>query len=328
MSPIIPILNFLNHPILWRFTGFISSIIGLLCYALSSSFKHLFGEWNLLKIFLYVTLSFITCIIVLLAKKWQLSKSLILKAHVGFLILMLTSVYSFFYDKSVNGKSDVLGLISCVAFALMSLSLSRQIDLGFEVDLLNFFLGCVTVQLMNFNLMLASIGGVFCYFVIVLRASLESQQRIKDVGATVSDHVEIEIEGVEIRGEHRSNSEYKNQHQELPSLRKRHFVTSAPEEVHPRNSLAAYVEFVDAAKRIRAAYREHTEEEIKEFNFFNQEAEARKRVAAIMIQHAFHNYKARKMTQAATRIQRTFRARKLRKIYLSANSLTRYSIRS
>lgn len=221
MSPIIPILNFLNHPILWRFTGFISSIIGLLCYALSSSFKHLFGEWNLLKIFLYVTLSFITCIIVLLAKKWQLSKSLILKAHVGFLILMLTSVYSFFYDKSVNGKSDVLGLISCVAFALMSLSLSRQIDLGFEVDLLNFFLGCVTVQLMNFNLMLASIGGVFCYFVIVLRASLESQQRIKDVGATVSDHVEIEIEGVEIRGEHRSNSEYKNQHQELPSLRKR-----------------------------------------------------------------------------------------------------------
>lgn len=105
-------------------------------------------------------------------------------------------------------------------------------------------------------------------------------------------------------------------------------MTSAPEEVHPRNSLAAYVEFVDAAKRIRAAYREHTEEEIKEFNFFNQEAEARKRVAAIMIQHAFHNYKARKMTQAATRIQRTFRARKLRKIYLSANSLTRYSIRS
>lgn len=94
----------------------------------------------------------------------------------------------------------------------------------------------------------------------------------------------------------------------------RHLVTSAPDEVHPRNSFAAYVEFVDAAQRIRAAFREHTEKEIKEFKFFNQEAEARKRVAAIKIQHAFHNYnKARKMTEAATRIQRTFRARKSNK---------------
>ncbi|KAE9615120.1 putative transcription factor WRKY family [Lupinus albus] len=38
---------------LWRIVGFISSFIGLLCYALSSSFKHLFGEWNLLKIIVY-----------------------------------------------------------------------------------------------------------------------------------------------------------------------------------------------------------------------------------------------------------------------------------
>jgi len=68
----------------------------------------------------------------LLAKKFQLS--LILKAHVAFLVLMLTSVYSYFYDKKVNGKSDVLGLISCAAFLLMSLSLYKQIDLGFEVD--------------------------------------------------------------------------------------------------------------------------------------------------------------------------------------------------
>jgi len=83
--------------------------------------------------------------------------------------------------------------------------------------------------------------------------------------------------------------------------------------VDPRNSLAAYVEFVDAAQRIRAAFREHTEKEIKEFKFFNQEAEARKRVAAIKIQHAFHNYKVRKMTEAATRIQRTFRAKKSHK---------------
>jgi len=214
MIQINQILSFLNHPLLWRLTGFISSIIGLLCYASSSSFKHLFGDWNLLKIFLYGIVSFITCCTVLLAKKFQLSRSLILKAHVGFLALMLTSIYSFFYDKEMTGKSDILGLISCAAFALMSLSLSRQIDIGFEVDLLNFFLGCLTVQLMSFNLMLASIGGVFCYFVFVLRSSLDLvQQGNESVDVTVTDHVAIEIESVEIRANH--------DQQELASLRKR-----------------------------------------------------------------------------------------------------------
>ncbi|CAK8539575.1 unnamed protein product [Lathyrus sativus] len=306
MISIIPVNSFLNHPLLWRFTGFISSIIGLLCYALSSSFKHLFGEWNLPKIFVYVIVSFITCSVVLLAKKFQLSRSVILKAHIAFLVIMLTSVYSFFNDKNVNGKSDVLGLISCVAFAFMSLSLSRQIDIGFEVDLLNFFLGCLTVQLMNFNLMFAFIGGVFCYFVIVLRASLDSQQEgVGTVDATVSDHVAIEIDGAA--------------NQELTSLRKRHLVTCARDEMHPRKSLAAYDEFVDVAQRIRAAFREHTEKEIKEFQFFSQENEARKRVAAIKIQRAFHNYKARKKTKAAIRIQRTFRAGNVGKILTSSN---------
>lgn len=221
---IIPILSLLKQPILWRFIGFISSIIGLLCYALSSSFKHLFGEWNSLKIFLYTLVSLITCSIVLLVKKWKLSKSLMLKAHVGFLVLMLTSVYSFFYDKAVNGKSDVLGLISCAAFALMSFSLSRQIDLGFEVDLLNFFLGCLTVQLMNVNLMLGSVGGVFCYMFIVLRSSLEAQIGIgigNGGGVNASDHVAIEIDAMEIRADDDANSEDNNHHPELPSLRKR-----------------------------------------------------------------------------------------------------------
>ena len=58
----------------------------------------------------------------------------------------------------------------------------------------------------------------------------------------------------------------------------RHLVTSAPNKVHRRNCLAAYMEFVDAAQRIRATFREHAEKEIKEFKLFNQGAEARKRV--------------------------------------------------
>lgn len=142
-----------------------------------------------------------------------------LKAHVGFMVLMLTSVYSFFYDKAVKEKPDALGLVSCAAFALVSFSLSRQIDLGFEVDPLNFFLGCLTVQLMKINLLLASLGGVLCYFLIVLRSSLDSQQVVGTVGATSSDHVAIEIERVpETRAGHGNNSENDNNH---TSLRKR-----------------------------------------------------------------------------------------------------------
>jgi len=65
---------------------------------------------------------------------------------------------------------------------------------------------------MNFNLMSASTtGGVFCCF--VLRSCLDLQHRIGSVDATVTDHVAIEIESVEIRADH--------DHQELASLRKR-----------------------------------------------------------------------------------------------------------
>ncbi|KAJ1437560.1 IQ motif, EF-hand binding site [Sesbania bispinosa] len=260
------------------------------------------------------------CSFVLLAKKWQLSRSLMLKAHVGFLVLMLTSVYSFFYDKEVNGNSDVLGLISCAAFALMSFSLSRQIDLGFEVDLLNFFLGCLTVQLMKINLMLAFLGAVLCYFLIILRSSLDSQHDIGNVGANATHHVAIEIDtasSLEVGADHGNDSElqseFNNHCQELPLLRKRHFVTTVPNEMYLRNTLASYRTTSNAATHIQAEFREHTLKEIKEFQFSNPEAEARKIVAAMKIQHAFRNYKTRKMTEAATRIQRNFRKWKISK---------------
>ncbi|RDY07257.1 Calmodulin-binding transcription activator 5, partial [Mucuna pruriens] len=314
MTPPIPILSLMKQPLLWRCIGFLSSITGLLSYALSSSFKHLFGEWNLLKIILYGVWSIIMCSVVLLAKKWKLSRSLTLKARVGFLVLMLTSVYSFFYDKAVNGKPDVLGLISCASFAFMSFSLSRQIDLGFEVDLLNFFLGCLMVQLMKINLMLASIGGVFSYFLIILRSSLDSQQEI----ATATNHVAIEIDiansletGANIGTNNAFQSEYNNIHRrELPSLRKRHFVTTVPDKVYLKN---ANRRSADDAMCIQAEFREHILKELTEFQFSDPEAEARKIVAAMKIQHAFRNYKTRKMAVAATRIQHTFRARKIRK---------------
>ena len=229
MIPPVPIPSLLKKPQLWRFMGFVSSVIGLICYALSSPFKHIFGEWKFWKILLYSLASFIICIMVLYAKKWRLSRSFMLKAHVGFLVLMLTSVYSFFCDRGVNGKPDVLGLISCTAFAMMSFSLSRQIDMGFEVDLLNFFLGCLTIQLMKINLLLALVGAAFCYILIVLRSSLDSQQQHIGTSRTTNiDHVAIEIDAatrLQSVAEHDSNSGIQSEDRNVrplsQSLRKR-----------------------------------------------------------------------------------------------------------
>ncbi|KAJ1437535.1 Exocyst complex component Exo70 [Sesbania bispinosa] len=175
MSPMpIQILRWLMQPLVWRFVGFGSAAVGLLCYALSSSFNHLFGQWNLFKIFLYSVFSVIISLMILFAKIWQHSTSLRFKGHWAFLVLTITSVYSFFYDKIVNGKPDAYSLISCSAFAIMTLSLSRQTRCGFEVDLLYFFLGCLNVQLMKIKLPLAILGAGFSYFLIILRSYFSS----------------------------------------------------------------------------------------------------------------------------------------------------------
>ncbi|KAF7816181.1 exocyst complex component EXO70B1-like [Senna tora] len=195
----------LMQPLLWRVVGFTSSVVGLICYALSSSFTHLFGKWNLLKMLIYSVVSFIICSFMLFAKKWKVSRSLLVKAQFGFLVLMLTSLYSFFYDKAVNGKPDLFSFISCAAFSAMSLSLSRQTEFGFEVDLLNFFLGCLTLLLMKINLLLAFIGAAFSYSLFLLRSSLDSQMEIED--ARISDHVTLDIDSA-------NQTDYSNQSQQ------------------------------------------------------------------------------------------------------------------
>nr|XP_004490677.1 probable WRKY transcription factor 33 isoform X2 [Cicer arietinum] len=47
----------------WRILGFFSSIIGLISYALSSSFIHLFGEWNFIKIIIYAMINLMLSIV-------------------------------------------------------------------------------------------------------------------------------------------------------------------------------------------------------------------------------------------------------------------------
>jgi len=180
MPLIVQIRSWLIQTKVWRFVGFASAAVGLVCYALSSSFNHLFGNWNLLKVILYTLFSFIICLMILYANIRRNSRSLRFKAHTAFLVLTITSVYSFFFDKVVNGKPDAYSLISCAAFAIMSMSLSRQTQCGFEVDLLYFFLGCLIVQLMKIKLQLVIIGAGFSYSLIIIRSSFSSINTVEE----------------------------------------------------------------------------------------------------------------------------------------------------
>ncbi|XP_058758440.1 uncharacterized protein LOC131631688 [Vicia villosa] len=164
-----------RKPTIWRFVCFVSSIVGLLCFALSSSFNNLFGNWNFFKVFLYTIFSFIICLTILFANTCQTSSTSIgLKAHLVFSVFTITRIYSFFFDKA-NGKPDSYSLISCAAFAIMSLSLSKQTHFGFEVDLLYFFCGYLTLQLMKIKLFLVVVGVTFSYFLTILRFYLGNQ---------------------------------------------------------------------------------------------------------------------------------------------------------
>ncbi|MED6143900.1 hypothetical protein PIB30_010257 [Stylosanthes scabra] len=190
----IQIPRWLIHSEPWRFVGFTSSIVGLLCYALSTSFNFLFGKRNLLKMVIYIVFSFIICLATFFANVWQHSASLRFRAHMAFLVLTVTSVYSFFFDKAVNGKPDVFSLVLCAAFAIMSLSLSRQIHCGFEVDLLYFFLGVLIIQLMKIKLLLGTIGVCFSYFLVILRSSLDFQPENDDLQLEDQEAIAIRVD--------------------------------------------------------------------------------------------------------------------------------------
>ncbi|RHN56676.1 hypothetical protein MtrunA17_Chr5g0432011 [Medicago truncatula] len=78
----------------------------------------------------------------------------------------------------------------------MSFFLSRKIDLGFEFDLLDFFLQILTVELMKINLMLSIIATTFCYSPMILRLKFDSWNEIGTLRMEVDD-IAIEIDGVD-----------------------------------------------------------------------------------------------------------------------------------
>jgi len=163
-------LRWLKKPEVVRLVCLSSSVVGVICYALSSTFNHLLGNWSWWKMLLYIVFSFIICLAVFFSPARSSSTSLRLEAHLAFLVLIVTSVYSFLFDNAAaKGKPDAYSLISCAAFATMSLGLSNLTQLRFWIDLLYFFCGSLTVKLMKINLWLVIVGGGFSYCLLQLQ---------------------------------------------------------------------------------------------------------------------------------------------------------------
>ncbi|CAJ2653999.1 unnamed protein product [Trifolium pratense] len=90
------------------------------------------------------------------------------------------------------------------------------------------------------------------------------------------------------------------------------------EQLYLKDTLAAYRTAADAAARIQEAYRQHSLKlQTEAVEFSSPEAEARKIVAAMKIQHAFRNFETKKVMAAAARIQYRFRTWKIRRNFLN-----------
>ncbi|KAK7385588.1 hypothetical protein VNO78_31314 [Psophocarpus tetragonolobus] len=99
----------------WRFVGFVSSI-----YLESGPCSR-----YLFTVFLVSSSAFGLC----MQRVCQQSTSFRFKAHSAFLVLTITSVYSYFADKAVTGKPDAHSLISCAAFAIIETIVQRNLQL-------------------------------------------------------------------------------------------------------------------------------------------------------------------------------------------------------
>lgn len=146
----------------------------MLCYALSPSFNRLIGKWNAFKFFLYGVLSLAILTTILFAKQSSFSTQYVqLKTYMSFAVLMIISVYLFFYDIAVNGKPETLSIVSNAAFALVSLSLHKLIKFGFEIGVFSYFLGCFAIQLLiTINWMLIFVAIFFGCPLCVRHSSL------------------------------------------------------------------------------------------------------------------------------------------------------------
>jgi hypothetical protein len=154
----------------------------------------MYRKWNLWMIIPYTIFSSIICLIISLANKWRNSPSLWLKAHLVFLVLIITTVYSFFFDKLYE-KPDVYSLVSSACFAIMSLCLSKLSNFGFEVDLVYFFCGHLILQFMTIKMVLIIPGAFFSYSLVMLHFYLAATTETGNLGTQSQDLHSVFVQG-------------------------------------------------------------------------------------------------------------------------------------
>lgn len=108
-----------------------------------------------------------------------------LKTCTLFAVLMIISVYSFFYDRALNGKPDILSVVSNAAFSMVSLSLHKLTNFGFEICGFSYFLGCFTIQLLTINWILIFVAIIYGCLLFVIRSSLNSQPEVASEGIAI-----------------------------------------------------------------------------------------------------------------------------------------------
>ncbi|XP_054823284.1 uncharacterized protein LOC129321522 [Prosopis cineraria] len=160
------------YPNVWRFLGFGSSVLGFICFALGTPFQKLFGQWNLLKIVVYSIASLMFSILMLFVRdiEQRFPRVFRMKTLVSCSVLLLTSLYSYYDDRSKqgegegNGYQSIVSLICFGSFTLTCKSLSRQVQQPrFDFAMSNFFLGLLVLAIMKINLKVAVVVVVVCY---------------------------------------------------------------------------------------------------------------------------------------------------------------------
>ncbi|XP_058771089.1 disease resistance protein Roq1-like [Vicia villosa] len=173
----------------WRLVGLVSSVVGLLCYALSPSFNRLIGGWNSFKGVLYAVFSLVIITTILFGKESSLSTQYVqYKAYMKFAVLMIISLYSFFYDNAVSGKPEIRSVVSNAAFALMSLSLSKLVKFGFEIGMFSYFLGCLVIQLWTIDRKLILVAIIFGCPLFVMQSSLDFEPEVSNGSQVINSN--------------------------------------------------------------------------------------------------------------------------------------------
>ena len=168
-----------------------SFIVGVVFYGLSFSVHHLHEKWNLWAMIIYVVLLLFIFLAVFLAYKFRKYPKPWLLHHFVFIVLELTTAYSFF-NEELEGKPDAYSLVSSASLAIMSLCLSKLCHSGIEVDILSFYCTLFTSQLMNLKLYLFFVGAIFNYSLIMLHFYLPDPNSENGVGSVELKSIQVD----------------------------------------------------------------------------------------------------------------------------------------